>query len=57
MFGAFAAGLQKRGINPFRTGIGTTLLMHTLNVDEKTLADLIGKLDRAAAAQRDVGLG
>lgn len=28
MFGAFAAGLQKRGINPFRTGIGTTLLIN-----------------------------
>ena len=28
LFGAFAAGLQKRGINPFRTGIGTTLLIN-----------------------------
>ncbi len=28
MFGAFAAGLQKRGINPFKTGIGTTLLIN-----------------------------
>ena len=28
MFGAFAAGLYKRGINPFRTGIGMTLLIN-----------------------------
>jgi membrane associated rhomboid family serine protease len=28
MFGAFATGLWQRGINPFRTGIGTTLLIN-----------------------------
>ena len=28
LFGAFAMGLWKRGINPFRTSIGTTLLLN-----------------------------
>lgn len=28
LFGAFASGLYKRGINPFKTGIGTTLLIN-----------------------------
>jgi membrane associated rhomboid family serine protease len=28
LFGAFATGLWQRGVNPFRTGIGTTLLIN-----------------------------
>lgn len=28
LFGAFATGLYQRGVNPFRTGIGTTLLIN-----------------------------